>query len=345
MPSSVSSTQDVGTDEGTSEIHNVLLYKKHSKFEVPTTGTLLLSTKTLSFRGHQKYHYWNLDSIGIEKFKGRTSHGMKILGRSCAGGRSNNASRGEDQKEYIFTKVTDESYEKLRSAIEAAKLDKVEHRHLFETKQESESPSLGEDESEADSGASAAESGDDNDMVTPFQDVNLKNVLYYKDRHKSSMPVRGTLRLGPSTISFHSQVHAYCWSLSSIAVERFQGRMTHGMKIIGERMITEDDEAMMEWMEDKEQEEEYTFTHVDQMSVYAIQGAVKEAKFAKEAEDREDEGDEEGLTSCCWRAWLRLQATAASILPVQAAEQRKAERSRRKVHALEELDEPLVHRK
>ena len=118
---SSSNHDDDSSDEGGTQLHggikmrNVLYYKKHSKSARPTRGKLLLGQKNISFQSKGLDYCWNLDSICVEKFKGRVNGGIKILGKRQLG--------EEDEEEFIFTMVKQSSYDLISSSIDDAKFD------------------------------------------------------------------------------------------------------------------------------------------------------------------------------------------------------------------------------
>lgn len=118
---SSSNHDDDSSDEGGTQLHggikmkNVLYYKKHSKSARPTRGKLLLGQKNISFQSKGLDYCWNLDSICVEKFKGRVNGGMKILGKRQMG--------EEDEEEFIFTMVKQSSYDLICNSIDDAKFD------------------------------------------------------------------------------------------------------------------------------------------------------------------------------------------------------------------------------
>lgn len=112
-----SSSSDDGGDGGVQlhsvlKIKNVLYYKKHSRTAVPAKGQMRLCQKKIYFRGKGVEYNWDLDSICVERFKGRINSGIKIIGRAQTGG---------DQNEFIFTKVKESSYDVISSAVDEAK--------------------------------------------------------------------------------------------------------------------------------------------------------------------------------------------------------------------------------
>lgn len=109
--------------------------------------------------------------------------------------------------------------------------------------------------------------------------LKLKNVLYYKDHHKRALPkAKGTLILGPQTISFQSKGLDYSWNLNVISVERFKGRVKGGIKILGQRQTRNEDVSSSVG----EEEDEFVFTNVKQRSYDIICEGIDEVKFDSE---------------------------------------------------------------
>ena len=92
----------------------VLYYRKHTSKSVPVRGVLSLTSKHVSFQGNSGEHNIELQlaRIRIEKFKGRVYSGVKVTDTDSSSGNT----------EYIFTKVSNEWYERIQDAIDAARV-------------------------------------------------------------------------------------------------------------------------------------------------------------------------------------------------------------------------------
>ena len=86
---------------------------------IPTKGTLILSQKTLSFQSKGYDLVWDLDSIHVDKFKGRVNGGMKLYGKRKNGIEG----EGDTEEEYTFTMVKRQSYDMICNCIDEAKFD------------------------------------------------------------------------------------------------------------------------------------------------------------------------------------------------------------------------------
>ena len=105
---------------GMLRLKNILYYKRHTKTAIPIKGMLCLGPKTVSFQSKGLDYSWNLDSICVQKFKGRVKGGVKILGRMNSG----DGGGGEREKEeFIFTNLKQKSYDMICASVEGAKLD------------------------------------------------------------------------------------------------------------------------------------------------------------------------------------------------------------------------------
>ena len=129
-PMSLSSLVDDDDEDHCDDVHllkiSVLHYKKHSA--IPARGKLILSKKTLVFRSSgpmimisgggnsssARIITWKLDSISIEKYRGKISGGIKIIPVE---------SEGRENDDFIFTMVHDRSYRIIHDAINEAKLE------------------------------------------------------------------------------------------------------------------------------------------------------------------------------------------------------------------------------
>ena len=105
---------------GMLRLKNILYYKRHTKTAIPIKGMLCLGPKTVSFQSKGLDYSWNLDSICVQKFKGRVKGGVKILGRINSG----DGGGGEREKEeFIFTNLKQKSYDMICASVEGAKFD------------------------------------------------------------------------------------------------------------------------------------------------------------------------------------------------------------------------------
>lgn len=106
------------------KLKDVRYYKnKHSLTAVPIKGLLYLDKKTLSFqpsKGHMKNLHFDLDSISVHQFRGRSSSGVKVI-RHLIG-------RGDESECFIFTKVNHRSYEIIIRSIDEAKWQRESQR-------------------------------------------------------------------------------------------------------------------------------------------------------------------------------------------------------------------------
>ena len=105
---------------GMLRLKNILYYKRHTKTAIPIKGMLCLGPKTVSYQSKGLDYSWNLDSICVQKFKGRVKGGVKILGRMNSG----DGGGGEREKEeFIFTNLKQKSYDMICASVEGAKFD------------------------------------------------------------------------------------------------------------------------------------------------------------------------------------------------------------------------------
>ena len=105
---------------GMLRLKNILYYKRHTKTAIPIKGMLCLGPKTVSYQSKGLDYSWNLDSICVQKFKGRVKGGVKILGRINSG----DGGGGEREKEeFIFTNLKQKSYDMICASVEGAKFD------------------------------------------------------------------------------------------------------------------------------------------------------------------------------------------------------------------------------
>ena len=369
MPSSAPEDCVAGAVAETHETHHALHYKKHGALEVPTNGTLVLDASTLAFRGGDRDDIWSLHKLDVEHYRGRTSHGMKVL-RAWP-------KEGEEPLICIFTQVDGATCERIRDAVAAAKEEPAIHRKGARRRRHTERSaaveagdgedaasdddshrrrrgrrhsghhghhshsrershhSRGDHSRDAHGDHSKGDHSEGDRSKGDEPELHLKNVMYYKDGHHSRMstPVRGTLSLRGGALSFHSQVHDYRWNLTAVTVTSFKGRMNHGMKILGPREILEEEAALQAWTEaEGGQVEQDTEEYAfTHVDAASVYAIQRTVAAAKEEEAEEKKEAGEGLAGCCDRAWRRLQAAAAALMG-----------SRQKVHSAEGLEEPLT---
>ncbi len=138
-PLSLSSLVDDDDEDHCDDVQilkiSVLHYMKHSLF--PARGKLILSKKNLVFRSSSPMisggassssariiTTWELDSIAIEKYRGKISEGIKIIPVE---------SERRENDDFIFTMVHDRSYCIIHDAIAEAKLDRAMKKVRLET--------------------------------------------------------------------------------------------------------------------------------------------------------------------------------------------------------------------
>lgn len=207
------------------------------------------------------------------------------------------------------------------------------------------------------------------DASPPDADLEVPNVLFYKEHSAFATPIRGTLRLDAHNIFFECPGYDYCWNLRSIKVDKFKGRINSGIQIHGKRELSEDEKALKSLgevskaasnMGSYQDKGEYKFTHVSRDACEAIQEAVAEAKArakgkangkgkgkgrgskskvrspekaraSAEDDDDDDEDEDEGQReNCC----ATLCAALATAFGGEAG-------AGRRVHAEDELTKPL----
>lgn len=135
---------------------NVLRIKKHATF--PSRGTLALSKKNLVFRkisgplspgvsvsssSSVRNLTWKLDSIVIEKYRGKISGGIKIIPierETLMVDDEETERERSEANQFIFTMVNDRAYKIINDAINEAKLEremKKVRRETIETMENS----------------------------------------------------------------------------------------------------------------------------------------------------------------------------------------------------------------
>ena len=129
--------------------------------------------------------------------------------------------------------------------------------------------------------------------------VEQNNALYYKAHTKTALPKKGKLLLAVNAglLSFQCKDYVFTWDLEAIRVEKFQGRVHRGMKVLGRRRAEGAYDrgrvrgTVLPPPDGQREEDEYTFTNVSHFYLYLIQSAIKEKQPIKEKKVKPTDGN------------------------------------------------------
>lgn len=291
-PLSLCSLVDDDDDEHQcDEVHhllkiNVLYNKKHSAF--PTPGKLTLSKKNLVFRNngplspggssYSSYRIiaWELNSITVEKYRGKISGGIKIIpivqpklmAEENEGGEEKEFDQREE-KNYMFTMVNDRSYRIIQDAIHEAKLDSAMKRVRREAleKMENSSGSLSETSDDY-YGGRAAEQRVPFSVVRPrgFIFLMIIRIISYVFRICTGRRLSGPRDMYDALHAISTNTHQISWAASKLSLS--EGRM---------RSIQKDVESIRKSITQIKQ------AHMRCQSTYMSCGSVAEASTTSRA--------------------------------------------------------------